>query len=184
MKNKYEIRGEVTAIFLDKRDGTTLETLIDTEDLSLVNQYPHKWYSFWNEITESYYVSGFINNNGKNSTTRLHRWIMNPGEGLFVDHINHDTLDNRKSNLQVVTNAVNQQNRKVKRSDNASSKYRGVSWNKRERKWKAYLKIDGKNIHLGYFTDEEQAGQAAFEARVSMMQNSQECELVKNDNSN
>lgn len=182
MKNGYEIRGEITAIFLKRRDGSLVETIIDTNDLNVMESFPFTWYSYWSTGTKSYYAVGNIKTEkGKQRTIRLHRWIMNPESGYMVDHINHNTLDNRKENLRIVTNAENQQNREGKRRDNNSSKYRGVSWNKRECKWKAHMKLNGKYVHLGTFDNEEEAYQASLKARTEFMPFSKERELMKDD---
>lgn len=81
----------------------------------------------------------------------------------MVDHINHDTLDNRRQNLRVVTRRQNQANMR-KCSKATSSKYKGVSWDKSRNKWMAALgpKVEGKTrrIHLGRFDREEDAALA------------------------
>src|SRR5699024_3881545 len=105
MKNKYETNGEVTKIFVESSKGETLETIIDTEDLDLV-----KWGTNW-KVNEQGYVYGSVYGN----VVQLHRLVM---EALTqfnkeIDHIKHDTLDNRKSQLRLVTKSENQQNRLV-----------------------------------------------------------------------
>jgi hypothetical protein len=77
----------------------------------------------------------------------MHRLIMDCPSSLQVDHINLDTLDNRKCNLRLCTNAQNQHNTQL-RKDNTSG-YKGVSW--QVYKWTAGLKIEGKRVHLGYY---------------------------------
>lgn len=72
-----------------------------------------------------------------------------------IDHINRIRTDNRIANLREVTNKQNQQNAS-KRSDNTSG-HTGVSWNKRISKWRAQIEHNQKRIHLGYFTDIEDA---------------------------
>lgn len=63
----------------------------------------------------------------------LHRLIMNAKKGEHVDHINGDTLDNRKQNLRICTRSQNQQNRRKQRNP-SSSKYKGVQIHKNRRK--------------------------------------------------
>ena len=65
---------------------------------------------------------------------------------MTVDHINRNTLDNRKCNLRIVTQFQNNQNQ----SHNTSGKV-GVSFCKQNRKYKAYIKVNGKQISLGYY---------------------------------
>ena len=72
-----------------------------------------------------------------------------------IDHTNRIRTDNRISNLREVTNKQNGQNRS-KRSDNTSG-HPGVSWHKRISKWRAQIRHNQKRIHLGYFTNIEDA---------------------------
>lgn len=101
------------------------------------------------------------NENGK--SVRMHRQIMNPPAGLFVDHQNHNGLDNRKANLQIVTPAENTYNKRKERGL-VSSKYKGVSFRKRLNKWTAYISYRGRRINLGCFDDEIDAAKAYDEA--------------------
>jgi hypothetical protein len=87
----------------------------------------------------------------------MHREIMNPPEGLVVDHIDHNGLNNRKSNLRICTRSQNQCNQY--RFD-GKSKYKGVAWFKRTRKWTAAVCLRGKRYRLGYFEREIDAAMA------------------------
>lgn len=106
---------------------------------------------------------------GRGPRVWMHRVIMGltPGDGLEVDHINGDRLDNRRSNLRVVTRAQNQQN-KCSRSG-SRSQYRGVSWIEGRRKWRAGATFQGKAHYFGMFDDEHEAGRAAAEGRARLM---------------
>jgi hypothetical protein len=95
-------------------------------------------------------------------------WIYHNGKHddpkLEIDHIGQDSLDNRIKNLRLVTrreNALNQ-----KQSKKNTSGQTGVSWNKRAKMWVAYIKIDGKLIHLGYYIEKEDAIKARKEAEI------------------
>ena len=77
---------------------------------------------------------------------------------LFVDHIDHNGLNNQKYNLRIATHSQNCQNRRP--CKNSSSKYRGVCWHKKNKKWTAHIKIDKKTIYLGIFESEEDAAMA------------------------
>jgi hypothetical protein len=90
---------------------------------------------------------------------------MNPEYGFFVDHINGDTLDNRRENLRVCTRKENNQNCN-KRGTLPKSKYKGVVWVKKVGKWKAQIKSDKKTIYLGYFKDELLAAKAYNSAAI------------------
>ena len=72
-----------------------------------------------------------------------------------IDHININPLDNRIENLRVVNQSQNVRNQNKK--PNCSSKYRGVSFYKRDKKWVAQISINGKSKHLGMFHNEEDA---------------------------
>lgn len=105
---------------------------------------------------------------------RLSRLIMGLqyGNPLQVDHDNHDVLDNRRSNLVVVTHAENCQNLLSKLG--GSSRYRGVSWDTRSSRWEARGKLNYKTYRLGYFITEEEAGRAVAEWRAANMPHSAE----------
>lgn len=168
MNNEYEIRGDVAAIFLRRRDGSTIETLIDTRDLPRVQEFPNAWCACWHEDIKNFYVEGTITRNGKSKHYGLHRWLTKPLSNLVVDHRNHNTLDNRMDNLRVVTEAQNNQNYNGLCKANKSG-YRGVYWQKKMQKWRAHIMIDRKQMHLGYFTDRDEAGRVALEARKRLM---------------
>jgi hypothetical protein len=86
---------------------------------------------------------------------RLHRFVLGNEKThlLNVDHINNNTLDNRRSNLRVATRAQNNQNRRGFRG--SVSKFKGVS--KSGNRWRAQICKDGKNHLLGIFQTEEEA---------------------------
>ena len=97
----------------------------------------------------------------KGRTLMYHRlvWLLANGdipEGLQLDHRNGDKLDNRLENLHLVTHRENQQNRAFHRAAGRCGYY----WFKRTNKWHALIRINGKRIHIGYFTDENEAKQA------------------------
>ena len=78
--------------------------------------------------------------------------------GQELDHSNGDKLDNRLSNLRPATRGQNQHNQKPRKG--GASRNKGVYWHKRSGKWRAYITHNGKRIHLGYFTNEPDAGKA------------------------
>lgn len=80
--------------------------------------------------------------------------------GLVVDHIDNNKLNNRADNLQLITNRENA----TKDKSGGSSKYVGVTWNKRSSKWKAQIRHLSKLHHLGHYTDEEEARDAYVQA--------------------
>ena len=91
----------------------------------------------------------------------MHRLITAAPPGMEVDHINHDTLDNRKENLRVCTKSQNQLNRHKARAD-SSSGIPGVGQHKN--KWRARIQINGEQIHIGLYGTKEEASKAYAEA--------------------
>lgn len=76
-------------------------------------------------------------------------------EGLLVDHIDGNGLNNSRSNLRIATRAEN--NRNVRRNSLNKSGYKGVYWAKSSQKWHSVITVNGKKMSLGYFTDPEEA---------------------------
>lgn len=167
MKNKYEVKGNYTVIFLRQRGGSVIETLIDTEDLKKVMSISGSWCAFKSPHTDTYYVRGYH----KGDRILLHRLVMNAPENLLVDHINHNTLDNRKSQLKLVNYFYNNQNRKGLNKSNKSG-FRNVSWNKEKKKWAVRINVNGIRKQVGYFNDLELANNAAVEARATLFKKS------------
>lgn len=84
----------------------------------------------------------------------------------IVDHINGDKLDNRVANLRLATNAENCRNRGAQ--SNNTSGHKGVGWHKRDRKWQAYIAVDGRQKCLGNFDTLDDAA-AAYRAAATIM---------------
>jgi len=93
----------------------------------------------------------------KNTLYKLHRFILNNPEGL-IDHINHDPLDNRLSNLRVCSASVNLFNKEPSKVN--KSGIIGVHFDKSRQKWMAYITKDLKRKHLGRFATKEEAIEA------------------------
>ena len=102
--------------------------------------------------------------NKKRLYINMHREIINPPYPLVVDHINRNSLDNRKANLRPATQAQNSINRKYIKPKNSSSKYKGVTWHKRIKKWQIQICFNGIHKTIGYFHDEIEAAKAYDEA--------------------
>jgi hypothetical protein len=130
-------------------------TIVDDEDYKEASKYT------WCAQTAyggKLYAARYARVGGKPKYQYLHRMIMQADVGQYVDHINGDTLDNRRQNLRICTNAQNGQNSKKHRD--GSSKYKGVSWNKDIRKWSATICCNYKREIVGYFAKEIQAAEA------------------------
>ncbi|MHC4799928.1 MAG: AP2 domain-containing protein, partial [Planctomycetota bacterium] len=94
----------------------------------------------------------------KRKAILMHRFILNAPRHLVVDHINHNGLDNRKSNLRLCTRAQNCYNSRS--FNNKSSRYKGVSWDKQRKRFVAYIRCNGKCYNLGRFKSETEAARA------------------------
>ena len=99
------------------------------------------------------------------NTILMHRQIMHAEKGILIDHINHNGLDNRKANLRFATYGQNAWNSK-KGINRGSSKYKGVSWDKRMKKWRAMICNNYKRMHLGFFDNEKAAAKVYNEAAI------------------
>lgn len=121
--------------------------LVDEEDYKRVNQF--KWC-----VTRRGNLE-YAHRRDGNKFIKMHRFILDVQDGEMIDHVNGNGLDNRKSNLRLCTSRENQFNSRSQ--INSKSKYKGVSWHKREGKWSADIRVDGTLKCLGYFNDEEMA---------------------------
>lgn len=143
---------------LKNKKGVHLETVFDVNRLSCVDGLNLSWHLKWDNKTHSYYVKAtetIRDNEGKRKqrTVHLHRYLTDVKDSLlYVDHINHDTLDNRNENLRIVNKKQNMFNRP---SANRNSKLgvRNVYWCKTTNKWIVQIQIDGKNTVLGRFDE-------------------------------
>lgn len=170
MKNKYEIRGDITAIFINYK-GRTLETIIDTEDLEIVSEHPNSW------ILNNYgYVYGRERIKGGRLHHLLHRVIMKTDPDMQVDHINNNPLINTKSNLRNVTHQQNMQNIKSVKK-NKSGGIRGVFWVEKSNKFLATV----QDYRIGFFDTAKEAEEAVKIARAKFMPFSKEAELINTD---
>lgn len=83
-----------------------------------------------------------------------HGYSLEPNED--IDHIDGNSLNNRIENLRPTSRKQNQENRKSANKDSKSGE-KGVCWNKSVKKWKVYICHNGKDIHLGYYVNKEDA---------------------------
>jgi len=131
----------------------SLKTKVDNDMFPMLNKI--RWNS--NFRNNSHYPDYSIWVNGKSRHSFLHWYVIgHPLNGLMVDHINGDTLDNRRKNLRIVTRRENGQNRKSHRN----GKLVGASLDKTWGGWKSCIKLDGKLKWLGRFKTELQAHMA------------------------
>ena len=133
----------------------SLFALVDDSDFKELNRF--KWYASKSRKTFYAVRKCKCPVDDKWYLIRMHRQIMNTSRGIQTDHKNGNGLDNQRSNLRVCTHAENQHNR---RSYYGTSKYKGVYWFKRNKKWMAYIQQNGKHYNLGSFTNEIDAAKA------------------------
>lgn len=92
---------------------------------------------------------------GRYTSIRLHAFITG---WPFVDHINGDGLDNRRGNLREASHSTNGFNAGLPAHNTSGRK--GVTWDKRSRRWQAQIMVNRRNIFLGQFDDLDDAGRA------------------------
>ncbi len=99
----------------------------------------------------------------------LHRLIMGivPGDPRHVDHINGNTLDNRRSNLRFATRNQNLRNQRTRTNDSKTSRFKGVWINKDSGKYRASITVNGSCIKLGTYETQELAATAYNTAAIN-----------------
>jgi hypothetical protein len=93
---------------------------------------------------------------------RISNGVIQENKDVLVDHIDGNTRNNRKSNLRLCTRSQNAMN--CGKPSNNVSGYKGVSWKKDRRKWKAYYSINWRQYHVGYYDTAEEAAKAREQA--------------------
>jgi hypothetical protein len=159
---------EVSTRLIVNRPGHVFLVILDPADAPLYDA--HKWFVSLRPNGDVAYVGRNVTRPGapgQKDNVKLHRILFgfSPGEfpETLIDHANGSPLNNRRANLRLATNQQNCQNCKIHR-DNTSG-FRGVHLNKRSGKFQAYINIDGKKTHLGFFATAAEAS-AVYEARA------------------
>jgi len=132
--------------------------IVDPDDFERLNK--HKWYAVQCKNTCYAGRNSRPGASQKRLYIKMHRVVLKPPEGFIVDHINRNGLDNRKANLRLATRAQNSLNRPYIKRPNSPSKYKGVTWHKRNKKWQAQICYNGIHKTIGYFHDEVAAAKA------------------------
>lgn len=112
-------------------------------------------------------ISGYYSVRVGGRSYLVHRiiWFMKFGEcPKYIDHSNGNRLDNRLENLRPATSSQNNANR-VK-SNNNTSKFKGVYWNKKRKKWHSQIQTNGKKYNLGLYEIEVDAARAYNESAI------------------
>lgn len=127
-------------------------TIVDDEDFEFLSQF--RWCA--RGRNDRYYARCYQRNVPRG--IGMHKMLLNPPPGFGVDHINRDTLDNRRSNLRIATVGQNNFNKWTKK------KFKGVFWRKDKNRWAATIGANRKTYHLGYFKSDIDAALAYDEA--------------------
>jgi hypothetical protein len=141
-----------------------LVALIDADDYDRVSRM--RWYpqprngGIYAMATSLYYIP--------KHHKCLHAFIMKAEPGQIIDHINGDTLDNRKANLRFVSAAENARNARRPTFVGKTSKFKGVYWLEGRQRWMATITCDGVQSSLGVFSDEAEAARAYDEAAIRL----------------
>jgi hypothetical protein len=124
--------------------------IVDEGEYERLNKM--RWY-----VQQSNGLYAICRREGK--TLWMHRWIMNAPGDMKVDHRNNNGLDNRRENLRLASNGENNKNRR-KMKGHWTSKYKGVFWDKKRRRWLSRINVNGRLIHIGSFETEVAAAKA------------------------
>jgi hypothetical protein len=124
--------------------------LVDDVDYQRVMQ--HKWFAHYNKSNKAFYAKRGV---GGHMQT-LAGFVVNAPIGTVVDHINHDTLDNRRSNLRVVTRAENGRNQKPRMYATTG---RGVCYIPERQRWRATFTVNGKRLQRRFMTEAQAVAQ-------------------------
>lgn len=145
-ENKIEIDNNITYVYTTSNE----KIIIDSEDWEKVK--PYCWY-----INSNGYAMGTRHRVTKSKNIQLHRLIMDVLDkpDIIIDHKNGNPLDNRKCNLRKCTKAQNDYNKRMQPYN--TSGVTGVTWDKSRNKWQANICYKGKCIHLGRFTNKQDA---------------------------
>lgn len=126
--------------------------IVDDEDYNRIASF--KWHYMNTGYAATTYDQG--------RKTYLHRFVIKAKDGEQVDHVNMDKLDCRKENLRTCSNQQNSAN-KTKQVNNTSG-YKGVTWDKTNKKWIAEIMVNKKSKKLGRYSSAEDAARAYNEA--------------------
>jgi len=102
--NEYEVNGKIAYVKLRKKDGTTVDTKIDSDDLNRVLE-KGTWFAEWSKDFNNYLVKTLSSSSENDAKTKekqtLQSFILDTNTKTPIRHINGDTLDNRKCNIKI-----------------------------------------------------------------------------------
>ncbi len=123
-------------------------TLVDDIDYEYLSQW--KWYANW-DLKHFRAMRNLSKVNGKRKTMRMHTIIAQRMgiDSKMIDHIDHNSLNNQRSNLRVATGSQNQHNRGCNK--NNTSGVKGVFFHKGAGRYRAHITHEGRQHYLGLF---------------------------------
>ena len=150
MRNKYRIADGCAHIELRRKDGNNLETKVDLDDLEKLKGMKIRLYALWNPKIKSFYAVGWTTacKTEDRKFFYLHRLLTDAPEGTHVDHIHHDTLDNRRSEIRVVTPKENMNNLKKPMAESKNNVSYGKGYYKLPKCESYYVRIVCKDLSL------------------------------------
>jgi AP2 domain/HNH endonuclease len=137
-------------IELGGQKGAGLFALVDDSALELVT--PYKW-----SLAHGYAYSSRVG--------FMHRFLTNAPKDKFVDHADKNRLNNQRANLRHCDRSLNAANNHSSRTN--KSGYKGVYWLEPNQKWRAYIRVNGRAVHLGLFDTAHEAA-VAYNAAASV----------------
>lgn len=159
--NPYRIEGDTASIQLGvRRNATIREAIIDLADLECV-----LWFGRWLRSGCKHGRAEYVV--CQSPQILLHRLLLSPPVGMVVDHINRNSLDCRRANMRLCTQAENMQNRPAQRG--SVSGVRNVYWVPEQQVWCVQMKVERRRISLGRFDCLDDAIAMAAEGRRRYM---------------
>ena len=149
--NEFIIHKDYAEMVIENLKYGEMFCLIDIEDIDKLK--PYRWTAYKSPTTNTFYVQS--TGRATFNRVKLHRFITDCPKGKEVDHINHNGLDNRKSNLRVCSRLENMHNKLMYK--NNKSGYRNINWNKSNKVWVVQVKRNGINTVVGTTTNLEKA---------------------------
>lgn len=135
--------------------------IVDDQDFEFLSQW--KWHACKRMVAgQPTFYAKRTGPRPEMRATYMHRVIANVGEGLEVDHVNGNRLDNRRSNLRPATSTDNKRNC----ASYGSSPFKGVSFHKQRGKWQVKIKAEGRVHWIGLFVHEADAARAYDAAAI------------------
>lgn len=161
---------DITRFTIDEHGTARLQTskgvlMLDAADLHIMKRGMIKLTKSQTVGRLSFYASLWTAEKKRKRIGSVARIIMDAPAGMYVDHINHDTLDNRRINLRICTFTENARNN-IGHCTRKCSKYKGVAFQGKyvreamSKPWRAYTRVGGKRIWIGYYATQEEAAEA------------------------